>query len=75
MEHGESWVNRVTEHGLYVDVRGDAASKALLYIHGGPGQGAYPFMAVQGDRFADDLRVIGVDHPQAPARDRAGRRI
>jgi pimeloyl-ACP methyl ester carboxylesterase len=33
----------------------------LLFVHGGPGQGAYPFMALQGDLLSDGLRVIGLD--------------
>ncbi|MGD0609835.1 MAG: alpha/beta fold hydrolase, partial [Streptosporangiaceae bacterium] len=60
-ENGRSWAGRITGPGLFADVRGDEASTALLFVHGGPGQGAYPFMAVQGDRLRDDLRVIGVD--------------
>lgn len=52
---------RLTRHGLFTDVRGDAASPALLYLHGGPGQGSYDFMALQGDRLAASLRVVGLD--------------
>lgn len=47
--------------GLFVDDRGDAAAPPLLFIHGGPGQSCYDFMAVQGDRLARRLRIIGVD--------------
>jgi proline iminopeptidase len=46
---------------LHVDERGAADAPALLYLHGGPGQGCFDFMACQGDRLAKDLRVIGVD--------------
>ncbi len=52
---------RITGQQLFADVRGAAGSTALLFVHGGPGQGAYQFMAVQGDRLSDGLRVIGLD--------------
>jgi proline iminopeptidase len=46
---------------LRVDERGSADASPLLYVHGGPGQGCFDFMAWQGDRLAKDLRLIGVD--------------
>jgi proline iminopeptidase len=46
---------------LHVDERGGTDASPLLYLHGGPGQGCFDFMAYQGDRLAKDLRVIGVD--------------
>jgi proline iminopeptidase len=46
---------------LRVDERGPSDAPPLLYIHGGPGQGCFDFMAWQGDRLAKDLRVVGVD--------------
>ena len=46
---------------LHVDERGSADAPPLLYLHGGPGQGCFDFMACQGDPLAKDLRVIGVD--------------
>ena len=46
---------------LFVDDRGDPTAPAVLYIHGGPGQGCYDFMRSQGDLLARRLRVIGVD--------------
>ncbi|MGH3481801.1 MAG: alpha/beta fold hydrolase [Nocardioidaceae bacterium] len=46
---------------LHVDERGASDAPPLLYLHGGPGQGCFDFMACQGDRLAKDLRVIGVD--------------
>jgi proline iminopeptidase len=46
---------------LHVDERGAQDAPPMLYLHGGPGQGCYDFMACQGDRLAEDLRVIGVD--------------
>jgi proline iminopeptidase len=51
----------VSDTHLRVDERGPADAPPLLYIHGGPGQGCFDFMAWQGDRLAKDLRVIGVD--------------
>jgi proline iminopeptidase len=61
---------------IFVDERGDPGAPALLFIHGGPGQGCYDFMRSQGDLLARRLRVIGVDQrgtlrsdplPTAPA--------
>jgi proline iminopeptidase len=46
---------------IFVDDRGDPGAPALLYVHGGPGQGCYDFMKAQGDRLAARLRIIGVD--------------
>jgi proline iminopeptidase len=46
---------------LFVDDRGDPAAPALLFVHGGPGQGCYDFMQSQGDRLARRLRIVGVD--------------
>jgi proline iminopeptidase len=46
---------------IFVDDRGDPAAPALLYAHGGPGQGCYDFMSAQGDLLAKQLRIIGVD--------------
>jgi proline iminopeptidase len=52
---------RLTRHGLYADIRGDAAAPALLFLHGGPGQGCHDFMAIQGDLLGRSLRLIGID--------------
>lgn len=46
---------------LFVDDRGWAGAPALLYIHGGPGQGCWDFMFAQGELLARHLRVVGVD--------------
>ena len=46
---------------VFVDMRGQSGAPALLYIHGGPGQGSHEFMAAQGDRLARTLRVVGLD--------------
>ena len=52
---------RVNGTRIFVDDRGDPAAPALLFIHGGPGQGCYDFMRSQGDLLARRLRIIGVD--------------
>ncbi|TDD46393.1 alpha/beta hydrolase [Kribbella antibiotica] len=46
---------------LYVDQRGAADTPPLLFLHGGPGSGSYDFLSFQGDRLAQQLRLIGVD--------------
>jgi proline iminopeptidase len=53
--------HRLTTHGLYTDIRGDAAAPPLLFLHGGPGQGCHDFMAIQGDLLAESVRLIGID--------------
>jgi proline iminopeptidase len=58
---------------LFVDIRGQDEAPALLFIHGGPGQGCFDFMAVQGDRLGKELRVIGVDQRGALRSDPARR--
>lgn len=50
----------VTRHGLFTDVRGDGG-QALLFLHGGPGQGCHEFMEFQGDRLAAAVRLVGFD--------------
>ena len=52
---------RLTRHGLYADIRGDAGAPPLLFLHGGPGQGCHDFMALQGDLLAASVRLIGLD--------------
>jgi proline iminopeptidase len=46
---------------IFIDDRGEPDAPALLFVHGGPGQGCYDFMRSQGDRLAARLRVIGMD--------------
>lgn len=52
---------RITPLGLFADIRGSAGAPPLLFLHGGPGQGCYDFMALQGERLAATARVIGLD--------------
>jgi len=52
---------QITRHGLYADIRGDPAAPALLFLHGGPGQGCHDFMAIQGDLLSQSVRLIGID--------------
>lgn len=52
---------RITSHGLFTDIRGAADAPALLFLHGGPGQGCYDFIALQGDRLSRSARVVGLD--------------
>jgi proline iminopeptidase len=53
--------HRITSYGLYADVRGDASAPALLFLHGGPGQGCHDFMAIQGGLLCRSVRLIGID--------------
>ncbi|MFD5224961.1 alpha/beta fold hydrolase [Microbacterium sp. NPDC058342] len=47
---------------LFVDQRGPDDGHPLLFIHGGPGNPSWDFMASVGDRFAErGIRIIGVD--------------
>lgn len=52
----------INDTRLFVDERGPAEGRPLLFIHGGPGNSCWDFMSSVGDRFADQgFRVIGVD--------------
>jgi proline iminopeptidase len=52
---------QITDRGLFVDIRGAEDGTPLLFLHGGPGQGCYEFMAIQGDRLSAAVRLIGLD--------------
>jgi proline iminopeptidase len=52
---------RLTGHGLYTEIRGDAGAPALLFLHGGPGQGCHDYMAIQGGLLGRSVRLIGID--------------
>jgi len=76
MDISSSIYGRITHRGIFADVRGDVSSTPLLFLHGGPGQGAYEFMAIQGDRLSADVRLIGIDQRgvdrSAPLADASG---
>ncbi len=46
---------------LYVEDTGPRDAPALLYLHGGPGSGAYDFSLFQGARLSRALRLIAFD--------------
>jgi proline iminopeptidase len=58
---------------LFVDVRGDPAAPALLYLHGGPGKSCYEFMEWQGELLSRDLLLIGLDQRGVLRSDRVGK--
>jgi proline iminopeptidase len=46
---------------LYVEVLGPVTAPAVLYLHGGPGTGAYDFTRHQGGRLSPVLRLVAMD--------------
>jgi len=46
---------------LHVTEHGDPSAPAVVFLHGGPGQGAYDFVHHQGERLGRDLRLIAFD--------------
>lgn len=58
--HPGHWM-LVRKKQLYVDVSGPAEAPPLVYIHGGPGAGAYDFGLYQRERLSQSLRLIQFD--------------
>ena len=58
---GAARQGQITRHGLFADIRGADGSPALLFLHGGPGQGCHDFMAIQGDLLSGSVLLIGLD--------------
>ena len=48
-------------HMLHVEEFGNPADAAVLYLHGGPGMGAFHFESAQAERLRTGLRLISVD--------------
>jgi proline iminopeptidase len=46
---------------LYVEVLGPVTAPAVLYLHGGPGTGAYDFTRHQGGRLSPVVRLVAMD--------------
>jgi len=46
---------------LYVECWGDPAAPAVLYLHGGPGQGCFEFVEHQAAHLSQRLRLIAMD--------------
>ncbi|PFJ14212.1 alpha/beta hydrolase [Bacillus cereus] len=46
---------------LYVETHGSPENKAVLYLHGGPGESCYDFSFHQGERLKNSLYVIMID--------------
>lgn len=52
---------QIGNHRLHVETYGDPSSPAVIYIHGGPGQGCYHFVHAQAELLAGDLYLVAVD--------------
>jgi proline iminopeptidase len=52
---------RVSEGELYFESWGSTTAPALLYLHGGPGQGSYEFVQHQAALLSARLRVVALD--------------
>ncbi|PFQ48611.1 alpha/beta hydrolase [Bacillus cereus] len=46
---------------LYVETHGNPKNKAVLYLHGGPGESCYDFSFHQAERLKNSLYVIMID--------------
>jgi len=46
---------------IYVEVHGSDDAPALLYLHGGPGQGSYDFSILQAKSLAQHVRLVIID--------------
>ena len=54
-------MRRLVAGELYVEAWGVRDAPALLYLHGGPGQGCYEFVEHQAARLSDKIRVVALD--------------
>lgn len=57
---------------LWVEDLGRSHQPVILYVHGGPGSGAYDFVFYQGKRLASLVRLIAVDQREVLRSDPLG---
>lgn len=48
-------------HRLHLETYGDPSAPAVLYVHGGPGQGCFHFAHSQAGLLGDDVHLVLVD--------------
>ncbi|WP_336989637.1 alpha/beta hydrolase [Bacillus infantis] len=46
---------------LYVEIHGEHNSKAVLYLHGGPGESCFDFSYHQAERLSKTMKLIAID--------------